>query len=503
MGRLMTEPMHRACFLFAALSLAAGLAHADTSARDDLNALLAHRPTEIRLGVERVMLPGNEAMGLLGAAYLIQVVPGFYAGPALYGAVSGQRGGFFTEGVELAWRQRIAIPLELEAGIYAGGGGGGAAQVGGGLMLRPHADLLWDFGGYRVGISASRVRFVNGRIGSSQLGLVFSADGDFSYFPPGFMGRRVAAQGHGGTGFDRVLVAAGAYRPRAGSVNGAASAPGSIGYVGARFEQFFTPRLYRGIEAVGGASGGVAGYAEFLGTVGAEIPVWEDRLAVGARLALGMGGGGAVAMGGGALAKAGAYAMVNVSRNSHLALEGGYATAPSGRFRAAYGSANLVWDLDHPYTAGPAILAENEWVAGTEHYFGAARKDGSRLALDALVIKLNRYVTPSLYLTGQAHSAYSGNAGAYSAGLVGLGWRSPVFAQGFSAGAEFLLGAAGGGGVNTSGGAIVQPMIYLDRDITRALGVRLAAGRIKSFAGPLNSTVVDLSARFAFGTAAR
>ena len=47
------------------------------------------------------------------------------AGPfsAAYGAITGQRGGLFTIGVELAWRQRIAGPLALDLGYYAGGGG--------------------------------------------------------------------------------------------------------------------------------------------------------------------------------------------------------------------------------------------------------------------------------------------------------------------------------------------------------------------------------------------
>ncbi len=436
---------------------------------------------------------------MVGAGYLIQAAPGFYLGPAAYGAITGNRGGFFTMGGEVAWRRNLVSRLGMEAGVYGGGGGGGASPVGGGLMIRPHLDMFWDFGGYRAGISASNVRFPDGSINSNQFGLVFSADSDFSYFSPNQIGQQVDVPGRSGVGFDRVLITAGVYQQRS-----ATTASSSIGYAGARLEQFYSPALYRGIEAAGAASGGAAGYAEFLGTLGAEIPVWDDKLAIGARLALGMGGGGAVPVGGGGLIKLGAYATVNLSRDTHLSLEGGYADAPDGDFRTTYGSVNFVWDLDHPYASDrQATIAGNEWVIGTEHYFAAAHKDGSKRDLDAVTIKLNRYLTDSIYLTGQAHSAYSGHAGAYSVGLVGAGCHTRKFAHGLAAGAELLVGVAGGGSVDTSGGAVMQPMVYLGMDLTDAVALRLGAGRIKSLKGSLDSNVVDISVSFAFGTAGR
>lgn len=461
------------------------------------------RRAEIKASLENVRLPGNESMGVVGTGYLIEVAPGVFAGPAVYGALTGQRGGFFAVGGEFAWRQPLASRLALEAGFYGGGGGGGAAQVGGGLMIRPHADLMWDFGEYRAGVSASRVRFVNGGISSSQLGLVFSADSEFTWLPPALAGQAVDYLPHSGAGFDRVIITAGNYKPRPGSVNGAN--PAHIGFAGARFEQFFTPHGYRGIEAVGAASGGVAGYAEFLGALGFEAPVLSGHAALGARLAAGMGGGGAVATGGGALIKAAGYGSVATSEFTHLAVEGGYAWAPNGAFRAPYVSANLQWDLDHPYASSEsATVTENEWVMGTAHVVGAARKDGSRGNLDAVVIRLNRYVTESAYLTGQAYSAYRGNAGAYSAGLVGVGYRIPLSADnGLYAGFEFLGGAAGGGGVATGSGAVIQPVAYAGVKISPSLGIRLDAARLKATGGALNSNLIGLAVDFDFGTATR
>jgi hypothetical protein len=84
---------------------------------------------ELRFNLERIELPGAEHVGLLGASYLFELAPGLFAGPALYGAASGRRGGLFVFGAEGAWRRAIAGPLELQLGLYVGGGGGGAAAA--------------------------------------------------------------------------------------------------------------------------------------------------------------------------------------------------------------------------------------------------------------------------------------------------------------------------------------------------------------------------------------
>jgi hypothetical protein len=129
---------------------------------------LVEAPAQVRIGFEKVSLPRDEKMGLVGTTYLVDLGHGLSFGPAVYGAITGRRGGLFTVGAELAWSRRLAESLDLDLGYYAGGGGGGAAPVGGGLMLRPHADLLWDFGPFRAGISWSQVRFPSGDISSSR-----------------------------------------------------------------------------------------------------------------------------------------------------------------------------------------------------------------------------------------------------------------------------------------------------------------------------------------------
>lgn len=462
-------------------------------------------PARMRLNLERTELPGNEGMGLVGTSYLLEVVPGVWVGPAAYGAITGQRGGMFTVGVEAGWQRPLVGPLAIELGFYAGGGGGGNAPVGGGLMLRPHVDLLWNIGGQQIGLSWSRVRFPSGgRIDSRQLGLVWNVDTEFRRVPAARLGRVAPTDARSGIGFDRVQAVAGVYRTRSGSrrVSGGAL-PRNIGYAGARLEQPFDSHRYWGLEAAGAASGGVSGYAEYLGTLGTEYGVAGDRLTLGARVAAGMGGGGDVDVGGGLLLKAGAYAIARLGIDLGLTAELGWAQAPQGSFKALYGTVALNWVLDDRSVSSaiPARTTRMEWVGGVERY-PAARRDGATRKLDAVSLRVNRYMTERFYLSAQAHSAYDGGAGGYSVGLLGVGWRADIGPR-WHAGVEALAGAAGGGGVDTAGGALVQPMAYVGYALTPGVALRVGGGRIQGLRGPLKGDVVEVSLAFTFGVTSR
>lgn len=462
---------------------------------------LASAPAQIRLGIERTTLPGDEHMGLVGTSYMIGLGGGVMAGPAAYGAISGRRGGLFTTGAEVAWQRRIAGPLTLDVGFYAGGGGGGNAPVGGGLMLRPHVDLLWDFGPFLAGVSASRVRYANGRIDSHQLGLVWSAKSSFRYVPRDRIGERSDISGRSGMGFDRIHAVFGVYDPRGDSrrVSGR-PIDRRIGFVGTRLERAIDDHAYWGLEAAGAGGGGVGGYAEYLGTLGTETTFW-NRVTLGTRVALGMGGGGDVDTGGGLLLKAAAYSTVRLTRELGLTLEGGMTAAPQGHFKALHATASLNWILDDPTDiTAPARNTRTEWVGGIERHMAQRIGGGARM-MQSMTMKANRFVTPWLYLTGQAHSAYGGGAGGYIAGLVGVGVQAPIWGP-LHAGAEALIGAGGGGGVATRGGAIQHPNAYVGVKLGRSLALRVGAGQVRALrGGQLKADSAEVSLAFTFGVA--
>lgn len=466
---------------------------------------LESRPVQLRLGFETVELPGRERMGMVGGTYFFQIAPNWYFGPAAYGAATGQRGGFFTGGADLAWKTQVMSNATLSTGVYVGGGGGGSAAVGGGLMLRPYVELGWKLEGYSLGISASQVRFPNGDIKSNQMGLVLSFDDRFVYAPVSRAGEHVTGARRGGVGFDRMSLVAGQYRPSAGSrdVSGQPYAE-SIGYAGFRADQMLSDHLYWGLESGAAVQGGADGYAEILGVAGAEYPLLGDRVRVGARVAAGLGGGGKVSTQGGTILKAALTARARLSDHMSLGLELGRVSAPSGAFKARIATLQVGMELDDVRPgAGERVLQGMEWEGKFTRYTSAARYSIPEQAFDTVGFAINRRFNSSLYATGQALSAVDGRAGGYSMGLVGLGLSNVLTAGGLSFGAEALLGAAGGGGVDTQGGAVAQASVYVSQALPGGARIKLGLGRVHSFKGALDSPLVDLSINFPFSVPAK
>ena len=453
-----------------------------------------------RLTFESVKLPGDERIGLLGTSYLVDITKsgGWALGPAVYGSVTGHRGGFFTFGGEAAWRKALLGPFGVELGLYAGGGGGGGAPQGGGLMLRPHADLLWEAKQYAFGLSVAKVRFPNGQIDSTQVGLVLDVATDFNFFPARQLDTPAVTGARTGVSFDRLQIVGGVYRMCFGSTwNDCSAEPRNIRTVGIRGEQAWGSNAYWGIEAAGAAQSGVAGYAEYLGTLGIEGEVLRDHLHVGARVALGMAGGGGVSVGGGLFPKAALYSVVRLNNYFGVSIEGGYAAAPQGDFRAASLSASLVWVLDSREGGGVAARPVRTDFSGGLEQFDAARHDGSTKKLTANILKADRFLSSNFYVTGQVQSAVAGGAGGYSAALIGAGWLQPLSPRWF-VGTELLAGAAGGGGVDSQG-SIVQPTVFAGLQITPAVGLRISGGRVKSVSGPLSSNIVNCLLTVTYG----
>jgi len=462
----------------------------------------SHLVARTRLGFEHVRLPGGEGLGLAGLSELLQVEDSWWLGPAVYGAATGHRGGLFVPGVEGAFTTTLGRRLALDAGLFVGGGGGANAPVGGGLMLRPHVDLVFRAEHLYTGPTYSLVRFPSGRISSRQWGWMVNVDSDFSFraaepAPTAAPGRADAL------GFDDVAATLALVYP-ASAARSLAGAPlaSTIGMVGVRARRGGEHGPWWGIEAAGAGSGGVAGYAQVLGTAGWRWSSDTGRASLDLRGALGLGGGGGIDTGGGALGKVAAGLGLRLSDSLGVEAGAGLVRAPQGSYRGREVTLALDWQLGVPsqpaeFDRGDARAASMEWVAGAERY-DAARKDGRRAPLEAVTLAVDRFVGAHLYLTGQAHSAFAGGAGAYSVGLFGLGTQWHV-AGPVRIGAEALMGAAGGGGVDTEGGALVQARAYLDVDLARALALRLGAGRVKSVHGGLSAPTLDAALVFRFG----
>jgi hypothetical protein len=460
-------------------------------------------PTSGILNYESLRLPDGERLGLAGGSLLFDIGNDWGLGPAVYAAVRGQRGGFFVGGVELQRRWALARGLSVATGLYLGGGGGAAAPVGGGLMVRPAITLLKDLGpSLQVGISWSSVRFPSGQISSNQIGLALAWRNEFIHLKGAEGGPVPSLNQTTGLGFERMQATVSRYRLSGNDTR-------QIGLVGARAERRTNVEgLTWGLEAAAAAQGGSAGYMEFLGTAALSVaplsrlaPSWR----VGVRASAGPAGGGAVPTGGGLIGKGLVTTELRVAPGWALGAEYGAIRSLSGGLRAREARVWLGIDLE-PGAEGrndlPGRLVRTEWVGALQHHARIARRDGAREPLETIGLKLNRYVLPNVYLSGQAHSAFAGGAGAYSVGLVGAGIATRADTP-WRLGAEALIGAAGGGGVATSGGALAQSLLWGSWNTANAGEWRAGIGTTRVLRGGSTSPLVELSWSRAFGSAGR
>ncbi len=418
----------------------------------------ADRPIAVGLGYENWHLPGDERMGMAHAQVLFEAVPGWWLGPTVYGAASGQRGGFYVGGLAVERPWTIGHTVVLVPALAIGGGGGSAAPVGSGLMLRPSLSLRVPVGPWRLGVGVSRVHFAGTQIGSTQVGLEAEWLGNFVAEPLDRIGSRAAASGRSGLGFDRMALTAGRYK-----LHGAAGSP-AVDLIGVRLDRFGTDRrLQWGVEAAAAANSANAGYMEILGHAGAEIGL-TDSIGIGVRAAAGFGGGGAVPTGGGAIGHLDATLRITPARGWHLGAAIGRVAGSSSAMRGTRAELSLAADLEPLPAPGNGqrmgTVRRIDWAGAVQDIGSVQRKDGTKHALQTIGLQLNWWLSENAYLTGQAHSAAGGGAGAYSQGLLGAGVATPFRGRYLQLGAELLAGGAGGGGVQSLAGAIVQATLW-------------------------------------------
>ena len=459
-------------------------------------------PVSVLTGFESLRLPGRERMGLAAAEVLFELRPGIWLGPVVYGAASGQRGGLFVLGAELQQRWTLGPDLELLAGLAVGGGGGAGAPVGNGLMLRPSISLLQDFGPLRAGLSVSAVQFPGAAIRSQQVGLVAQWQTDFRIQALGRVGEQVPAEQRSGLGFDQVALTHTQVRLRS------AAQAMDFPLVGARAAQRLDNQGGAwGLSAAAAVRQDVAGYMEILGFVGRELSLAE-RLRLGARASLGLGGGGGVPTGGGLMAKLEGTLSAKLATGWEAGASFGRIQGPAPGLRGHVTELWLAADLEPaalPSTPGRSgTVVRTEWAGSLQQMVDVARRDGSKPSIQTMGLALNRWLTPQVYVSAQAHSAYGGQAGAYSVGLIGAGWASTSLPAPWQVGAEVLVGGAGGAGVQGISGAIAQGLVWAGlTPVGSAQQWRLGLGRAASLRGGGSSPVASLTWAVAFGQVGR
>ena len=477
---------------------------------------LTWRKRTLRFTFEEIKMPDpGEHMGLYSIGAHDQINSWMYGGITLYGAASGRRGGFFTGGYTLGMEHRFTEYLILDAGGYVGAGGGGSAAQGGGLMIRPHIGLKYDFNWSALGINYTYVDFPNGDISSDAIAL--SLDIPFSSPNLDWENDELTAADYFGADWKNVsrhrshlAARVRAYSPASSSKNtSGGSLNDSLGLVGVEYSYFFDENWFTIFETAGAVSGGVGGYAELLAGIGYRLPLTkDDSLALLPTLTIGGAGGGTVETGGGFVARANLGFEYRLSPDFSLIMDGGYLTSPNGDFDTSHIGLNLAYVIETfaqdqkgvPLTE-IELIKTNKWRFRPTYqlYFDAQRKGGASRDMQLLGGKIDWMGGDWWYLTGQGISAYEGGAGGYSEGHWGVGILGPNW-KNWQLYGEMLIGAGGGGGVDSGSALLYKPSIGLDFNLNRDFSLQTGIGKVISKEGNLDSNILDVSLIWRFGS---
>jgi len=466
---------------------------------------------------DNLELPNNEKLGLLGTSYIYNF-DNLYLGLGIYSAVSGERGGFFTGGIEAGYKVELVNNIFLDTGVFVGGGGGSSAPQGGGLMLRPHIGLTYDIWDTQIGLGISKVKFPNGDIDSDQIYLQVSIPFQVVHKKnnnspmilddiQNFMTESKQNIGWSNTYFALTI-------QRYMIPNDVKNTSGDLvtkdmSLIGFEYGKNFNENIFAFIETAGAGGGGADGYAEVLGGVGYKKALGKHYGFL-AKVSVGAAGGGRVDTGGGLIHKESLGLYAALGKKLIISSDIGHIDTIDGEFKATTFNIKFNYKLKSLSTGGNLdfldtyeTFGEHEWnIEFLNQYYvsdSSIKKNGDDTALNLIGFKIDRFLVNDFYISGQALGAYNGNSGGYAVGLVGLGKRL-VYNKSLNFFTQMNIGVAGGGNVASGDGFVYQPMIGAEYRINESFGIQTSFGKIKAFNGNLDTWVIDLGFSYKFKT---
>ena len=478
-----------------------------------------------RLTFDSIKMPDKDgSMGLLGFYYLAKFSPLFNGGIVGYSAMRGNQGGLFVLGIEGDIYHRLISKLWIHSGLFVGGGGG-KVGTGNGSMMRSHIGLSYDFERFKLGANYSYVSFPDSRIQGKQVSLSITIPTQFYYTNPNFIGKTIDdlnmlkhISNSSNIVFDRIymgIIVKNYFQKLATKNTYGEVQDDTIWLTGFELGRFMTKNTYILLKTSGAFKGNPHGYMDFLAGVGYNYPLITQYLSLSGKITAGSGGGGHVDSGGGFLVETIIGLKLNFTPNIAMQIDGGYLNSPKGNLKAISLTSKLLYSIEtasivptYKSRSADGIYTFYTWAIRITNQVYRHPKRTQNIANDnvhLICIKFDKLLNNYIFLTGQAHSAYSGNyVGGYAAGLVGVGIQSKaILNDKLKANAEMLIGAGGGGHLAIGQGAIAQSVFGLTYNFNNYFGVRLSTGELFALKDDLNNNIIDLGLVINFATLIR
>lgn len=450
--------------------------------------------------------PDEKHMGLTGLHYNLQF-KNFYTGLGFYGSVRGERGGFFTLGVNAGLKTHLTNQLFLDTGIHFGGGGGAGAPDGGGAFILPHVDLGYQFNKFSLTSGYSYINFFDGgNIKSHQLHLGLQIPVDFSYAKPkqyasfsteelmkttwNHKAKKMSFMMH----INNLSVQGASKDTKGNPMDGE-----TIRLAGFELNSYLNNQWFLFFKADGAFDGIPAGYMDLFVGAGYHLSLFKNNTNILTKFGIGAGGGGGVDTKGGVLIYPDISIEQRITDNLYLAINKGFLMSPNRYFETSTLGFGLKYytHLSGTTTDSKKLSSSSfktiEFIVKQDMYHNAKRDLNPTEHLHQISLQLNYVIHPNLYLAGQTSFANFGNAGAYAEGLVGMGIQTNYFANNkLQLFAQGLAGGAGGGNISTGEGLIIKPSIGFNYSFNDHLSLRTAGGYVKARGGDLSSPFINL-----------
>jgi len=462
-----------------------------------------------RFSYEDIPVSLDEDMGTVGVHYDTKPFDNFantYLGFGGYGAIAGDRGGFFTGGATLGVHKFLNVPgmdrkYAFDAGVFAGGGGGADAFPGGGLMLRSHLMLEKEFDLATLRYGLARTDFpntTNTKDNDTHFSIGLSVP-ERSFSSKSLKTSGVSLKEHYLS--RRIVPVMMQYSPDSDAKKRSGGTfTADISLLGFQHHQYLDDNFYRTFEVYGAGNGGTDGFAKVLGGVGFNYPMF-NWISADAKLSMGMAGGGDIDTGGGLIIQPMAGFEIPLFDQWTLKPMLGKTYAPDGNFSATTTEFGMTWTgIKTQRGSSSVIPSETNFAIRNKTYFpdsGAKTKNGS--AYDAQIhqlgVELSKPINDYLSLSGSAYGAYSGSVGAYAEGLFGVK-INPInmynVQSTWSPLVRYEVGVGGGGGMDVGEGLIHQWTLGVDYDSFLGI-VALEIGRMEPLGvGSFSANVLQL-----------